>query len=47
MVAGRTAALVTLGLLAAGQVAFAGVLDGVAVGHLGLPLSSLAPAPGR
>jgi hypothetical protein len=46
MVAGRTAALVTLGLLAAGQVAFAAVLDGVAVGHLGLPLSSFGTGSG-
>ncbi len=46
MVAGRTAALVTLGLLAAGQVAFAAVLDGVAVGHLGLPLSSFGTGAG-
>jgi hypothetical protein len=46
MVAGRTAALVALGLLAAGQVAFAGVLDGVAVGHLGLPVSSLGSGAG-
>jgi amino acid transporter len=46
MVAGRTATLVTLGLLAAGQVAFAGVLDGVAVGHLGLPISSFGTGAG-
>src|ERR1700761_2922978 len=46
MVAGRTAALVTLGWLAAGQVAFAAVLDGVAVGHLGLPVSSFGTSAG-
>ncbi len=47
MVAGRTAALLTLGLLAAGQVAFAAVLDGVAMGHLGLPLSSFGTGRAR
>jgi amino acid transporter len=46
MVAGRTAALLALGLLAAGQVALAAVLDGVAIGHLGLPLSSLGTSAG-
>ncbi len=34
MIAGRGAALLVLGVIAAGQVALAGVLDGVAIGHL-------------
>ena len=42
MIAGRGAALLVLGVIAAGQVALAGVLDGVAIGHLSTPLSTFA-----
>ncbi|MBV8942993.1 MAG: hypothetical protein JO240_14800, partial [Solirubrobacterales bacterium] len=34
MIAGRTAVLLVLGLIAAGQVALAGVLDGVTLAHV-------------
>jgi len=42
MVAGRAAALLVLGAMAAGQLALAGVLDGVTVAHLSAPASSFA-----
>ena len=42
MMAGRGVALLVLGVIAAGQVALAGVLDGVAIGHLSTPLSTFA-----
>lgn len=47
MIAGRTAALIVLGLIAAGQLALAGVLDGVTLAHVSTPVSSFgtgAPA---
>jgi hypothetical protein len=47
MVAGRAVALITLGVVAAGQLVLAGVLDGVTLTHLPIPASSLgtgAPA---
>jgi hypothetical protein len=40
MIAGRGAALLVLGLMAAGQVALAGVLDGVTVAHISAPAST-------
>jgi hypothetical protein len=46
MVAGRAAVLVVLGLMAVGQVALAGVLDGVTLAHISAPASSFgAGAP--
>ncbi len=42
MVAGRAATLVVLGVLAAGQLVLAGILDGVTVAHFQVPLSSFA-----
>jgi hypothetical protein len=46
MVAGRTAALLVLGVVGVGQVALAGVLDGVTLAHLTTPASSFgAGAP--
>jgi hypothetical protein len=47
MVAGRAVALVTLGLIAAGQLALAGILDSVTLAHVSTPLSTFgtgAPA---
>jgi hypothetical protein len=40
MIAGRAAALIVLGLIAAGQLVLAGVLDGVTLTHLSTPASS-------
>jgi hypothetical protein len=40
MIAGRTATLIVLGLIAAGQVVLAGVLDGVTIAHLSPAASS-------
>ncbi|HTU85517.1 MAG TPA: hypothetical protein VMF57_08070 [Solirubrobacteraceae bacterium] len=46
MLAGRAAAFVVLGVIAAGQLALAGILDGVTLAHIGAPLSSFgAGAP--
>jgi amino acid transporter len=42
MVAGRAAALLVLAAMAVGQVALAGVLDGLTVAHLSTPASSFA-----
>ena len=42
MVAGRAAALAVIGLIAAGQLVLAGVLDGVTLAHLPIPGSSFA-----
>jgi hypothetical protein len=42
MVAGRAATLVVLGVIAAGQLALAGVLDGVTLAHFSAPASSFA-----
>ena len=46
MIAGRTAALLALGVIAAGQLALAGVLDGVTLAHLGAPVSSFGAGAG-
>jgi hypothetical protein len=46
MVAGRTVALAVIGLIAAGQVALAGVLDGVTLTHISTPASSFAAGAG-
>ena len=40
MIAGRAAALIALGVVAAGQVALAGVLDGVTLAHISTPAST-------
>jgi hypothetical protein len=40
MIAGRTMALIVIGAIAAGQLALAGVLDGVTVAHLTTPIST-------
>jgi amino acid transporter len=40
MVAGRATALAVIGLIAVGQLALAGILDGVTIGHLATPASS-------
>jgi amino acid transporter len=46
MVAGRTVALVAIGVIAAGQLALVGILDGVTLAHLSTPPSSFtAGAP--
>jgi amino acid transporter len=46
MVAGRAAALLVIGLIAAGQLALAGILDGVTLAHVATPVSSFgAGAP--
>ncbi|MDQ6820121.1 MAG: hypothetical protein M3076_07265 [Actinomycetota bacterium] len=42
MIAGRGIALLVIGVIAAGQLALAGVLDGVAIGHLSTPGSTFA-----
>jgi len=42
MIAGRGIALLVIGVIAAGQLALAGVLDGVAIGHLSTPASTFA-----
>ncbi len=47
MVAGRASALIVIGLIAAGQLALAGVLDAVTIAHLSTPVPSFgtgAPA---
>ena len=47
MIAGRAVAMITIGLIAAGQLVLAGVLDGVTLAHLSLPASSFGVgAPG-
>ncbi len=43
MAAGRTATLVALGVVAAGQLVLAGWLDGVSIAHLNAPASTFAP----
>src|SRR5205085_958621 len=40
MVAGRSVALLVIGLIAASQVALAGVLDGVTLAHVATPVST-------
>jgi hypothetical protein len=46
MIAGRAIALIVIGLIAAGQLALAGVLDGLTIAHLSTPASSFgAGAP--
>jgi amino acid transporter len=47
MIAGRAVAMITIGLIAGGQLILAGVLDGVTLAHLSTPVSSFgvgAPA---
>ncbi len=47
MIAGRAPALIVLGIVAAGQVALAGILDGVTLAHISTPASTFgtgAPA---
>jgi hypothetical protein len=47
MIAGRAAALLVIGLMAAGQVVLAGILDGVTLAHVSTPVSTFgtgAPA---
>ncbi len=44
MIAGRAAAVIVIGLIAAGQLVLAGVLDGITVSHLSLPGSSFGTA---
>ena len=46
MIAGRAAALLLLGLIAAGQLALAGILDGVTLAHIPTPASSFAAGAG-
>lgn len=46
MIAGRTAALIVIALIAAGQVVLAGIMDGVTLAHVATPASSFgAGAP--
>jgi amino acid transporter len=40
MVAGRAVALLVIGLMAAGQLALAGILDGVTIGHIATPAAT-------
>ena len=48
MIAGRAATLIVLGVVAAGQLALAGILDGVTLAHLSTPTSSFGDVrPGR
>jgi amino acid transporter len=47
MIAGRAAALIAIGVIAAGQIVIAGVLDGVTLAHVSAPVSTFgtgAPA---
>ncbi|HWE12317.1 MAG TPA: hypothetical protein VG365_02340 [Solirubrobacteraceae bacterium] len=44
MVAGRAAVLIVVGLMAAGQLGLAGVLDGVTLAHVSTPLSTFGAA---
>jgi hypothetical protein len=44
MIAGRAAALIVIGAIAASQLVLGGILDGVAVSHLSLPASSFGTA---
>jgi amino acid transporter len=46
MLAGRAATLIVLGLVAAGQLALAGVLDGVTLAHIPIPASTFGPGAG-
>jgi amino acid transporter len=46
MVAGRTVALVVLSVVAAGQLALAGILDGVTLTHLSTPAGTFGSAAG-
>ena len=45
MVAGRASALLVIGLMAAGQLALAGVLDGLTLGHIATPASTFGATP--
>ena len=46
MLAGRTAAFVVLGVIAAGQLVLAGILDGVTLTHVSTPISSFGAGAG-
>lgn len=46
MIAGRAAALIAIGLIAAAQVVLAGVLDGVTLAHVSTPVSSFGASAG-
>ncbi|HTX30122.1 MAG TPA: hypothetical protein VMD09_01990 [Solirubrobacteraceae bacterium] len=46
MIAGRATALIVIGVIAIGQLALAGVLDAVTLGHLSTPASSFGTAAG-
>ena len=46
MLAGRAAAFLALGVMAAGQLALAGILDGVTLAHVSTPISSFGAGAG-
>jgi hypothetical protein len=46
MIAGRTAALLAIGLIAVGQLALVGVLDGITLAHVSTPISSFGANAG-
>jgi basic amino acid/polyamine antiporter, APA family len=46
MVAGRAAAFLVLGVIAAGQLALAGILDGVTLAHVSTPISTFGAGAG-
>jgi hypothetical protein len=46
MVAGRAAAFLVLGVIAAGQLALAGILDGVTLAHVSTPISTFGTGAG-
>ena len=46
MISGRGAVLLVLGLIAAGQLALAGILDGVTLAHVSMPASSFGAGAG-
>ena len=46
MLAGRAAAFLVLGVMAAGQLALAGILDGVTLAHVSTPISSFGAGAG-
>jgi amino acid transporter len=46
MIAGRAAALLVIGLIAFGQLALAGILDGVTLAHVSTPISTFGTSAG-
>jgi amino acid transporter len=46
MIAGRTVALIAIGVIAGGQLALAGILDGVTLSHVSTPASSFGAGAG-